>query len=364
MQIKKTLLLSISVLFLLGCVFSAGCVNEDVSVQLPEITQMTEYDDFNLYFADCTGCDYKLDELLEEQITDADVLKKRIAELAAPGYDVSLNLPPRQGCSVFFAEDGADYLFGRNFDLLETNCLLVHTEPENGYESFGFSPVGMLTKGANQNPSSAENALLSPYACMDGLNSKGVAVSVNAVDGPAIHQSRGNPAIIPPLVIRIVLDKAASTDEAVTLIEGYDAQMANGYQFFICDESGKTAIINYIHDEMVVTYDERLMTNFYLCDIPDDYPAGHGQDRYETAKTQLEENGYYLTTSEAFAILESIQQTPETGGLGLTQWSIVYHLKSGFADIVYHRHWDNPLKFDMGKILPIPFTLASEAAMA
>lgn len=84
MQIKKTLLLSISILFLLGCVVSAGCVTEDISVPLPEITQMTEYDDFNLYLADCTECDYKLDELLDEHITDVDVLKKRISELAAP----------------------------------------------------------------------------------------------------------------------------------------------------------------------------------------------------------------------------------------------------------------------------------------
>ena len=363
MQSKKTLLFGISVLFLLGCIVSAGCVAEDSSVHLPEITQMTEYEDFNLYLADLTECDYKLDELLNEHITDANMLKKRMAELAAPGYDVSLNLPAKQGCSVFFAEDGVDYLFGRNFDLQETNCLLVHTTPENGYESFGFAVVGMLNKGANQNPSNAVNALLSPYACMDGMNIKGVAVSVNAVDGPAIYQNRGNPVIIAPLVIRIVLDKAASTDEAVKLLEGYDAQMVNGYQFFICDESGKTAIINYIHDEMVVTYDKRLMTNFYLCDIPDDYPAGHGQDRYDTAKEQLEEKGYHLDTSEAFGILQSIQQTPETEGLGLTQWSIVYHPKSGFADIVYHRHWDNPLKFDMGKILPIPYTMVPGTAM-
>ncbi|HJJ31522.1 MAG TPA: carcinine hydrolase/isopenicillin-N N-acyltransferase family protein [Methanocorpusculum sp.] len=364
MQVKKTLLLTVPLLIILGCVFSAGCVTDETPARLPEITQMTDYEDFNLYLAEYSGGDYKLDELLAEHITDADLLKKRIAELAAPGYNVTLNLPAKQGCSVFFAEDGVDYLFGRNFDLRDTNCLLVHTEPENGYESFAFAVVGMLNKGANKDPSNAVNALVSPYACMDGMNIKGVAIAVNSVDGPEIYQNRGNPVINAPLAVRLVLDKAASTEEAVKLLDQYDARMIKGYQFFICDESGKTAIVNYINNETVVTWDEKLMTNFYLCDIPENYPAGHGQDRYETAKAQLEAKGYHLNTSESFDILESIQQTPETGGRGLTQWSIVYHPKSGFADIVYHRHWDNPLMFDMGKILPIPYTIAPEAAMA
>lgn len=85
MQSKKTLLFGISVLFLLGCIVSSGCVAEDSSVQLPEITQMTEYEDFNLYLADLTECDYKLDELLNEHITDVNMLKKTYGRTCSTG---------------------------------------------------------------------------------------------------------------------------------------------------------------------------------------------------------------------------------------------------------------------------------------
>lgn len=312
------------------------------------VVLLTNYDDYNLYLVDYTNGDYKLDELLSEKITDAADLKKRISELAAPDTGVMLNLPTKTGCSVFLVTDGSEYLVGRNFDLQDTSSLLVHTKPDNGYESIGMAVVNMLNKGAKDDPSNPINALVSPYACMDGLNEKGVAITVNSVDGPEINQERGKPVIVAPLIIRLVLDKADSLDSAIELIDNFDARMIAGYQFFIADASGQTAIINYVNNEMVVTRNEKLMTNFYLCDIPENYPTGHGQDRYIIAQETLESADYTMNTTVAFDVLQSIQQTPESGGRGTTQWSVVYHLGSLSTDVACHRHFENIVSFSFG----------------
>ncbi|HJJ47547.1 MAG TPA: carcinine hydrolase/isopenicillin-N N-acyltransferase family protein [Methanocorpusculum sp.] len=331
-------------LILLGCILGAGCVSTQTpasqTLQTPAVVPLTGFDDYNLYLVDYTGMDYKFDELMSENITDTAVLKKRIAELAAPGTGVVLNLPTKAACSVFLVNDGGKYLLGRNFDLEDTSSLLVHTKPANGYESLGIAVVNMLNKGAKNDPSNAANALVSPYACMDGVNEKGVAIAVNSVDGPQIKQERGNPAVLPPMIIRLVLDKADSVDSAVKLIESVDARMIMGFQYFIADKTGNTAIINYINNETVVTRGEKLMTNFYLCDIPENYSAGHGQDRYAIAQEVLDAAGYAMNTTKAFELLQLIQQTPESGGLGTTQWSVVYHLNSSKADVVCHRHFE------------------------
>ena len=64
-------------------------------------------------------------------------------------------------------------------------------------------------------------SLTAPYICLDGLNEKGVSIAVLTLDSDPVHQNTGKPAIATTLAIRLVLDRAASTEEAVELLRGY-----------------------------------------------------------------------------------------------------------------------------------------------
>ena len=348
---------------------SAGCVISETTAAeewTPEITQLTDYPEYNLYLAEYTHDD-KLDELIAEHITDTGLLNRRIAELCAPGTDVRIKLPA-PACTVFISSDATSevtseeppegsfegqYLAGRNFDFGDTSCMLVHTVPDNGYESIAFADINMYASDPAGDPANPQDALISPYLCMDGLNEAGVFIAVLVADGPAVHQNTGKPVATAPFIIRLVLDKAADVYEAVLLIGDFDAHFASGFQYFIADKSGNTAVVNYIHDELTVVFGETILTNFYVCEIPEDYPEGHGQDRYEIAKTMLEDAGYETDSAKAFEILEAVAQTTEMLDPGTTQWSAVYYLTKGYADVVFRQHWDDVISSPHLSVVPV-----------
>ena len=61
--------------------------------------------------------------------------------------------------------------------------------------------------------------------------------------------------ITPFLAIRLMLDRAATVDSAVELLQEYDIDFSSGtYHFFISDRSFKSAVIEYIDGKMSVTY--------------------------------------------------------------------------------------------------------------
>ena len=135
--------------------------------------------------------------------------------------------------------------------------------------------------------------------------------------------------------IRMVLDKAATVDEAVKLLKKYDMNSSGdtGYHFQIADANGDTAIVEYIDNEMHVLTKEdghTAATNFVLYN---NMNSGHGQDRYEKIKEKQKETDNIMTEDEAMDLLLSVpaQSTREIDGSdeGLpsdTQWSCVYNL--------------------------------------
>ena len=132
----------------------------------------------------------------------------------------------------------------------------------------------------------------------------------------------------------MVLDKAATVDEAIELLKNYDMNSSGetGYHFQIADATGNTAVIEYINNEMhVLTKEEghTAATNFVLYNGMN---SGYGQDRYEKIKAKQEETNGIMSEDEAMDLLLSVpaQGMREVeGGEGIpsdTQWSCVYNL--------------------------------------
>ena len=88
------------------------------------------------------------------------------------------------------------------------------------------------------------------YAPLDGMNEKGLAVSVNMIqDSTSINQNTEKSDLTTTTAVRLLLNKAASVDEALDLLRQYDlhASMGMMIHFALADTTGKGVVVEYIN---------------------------------------------------------------------------------------------------------------------
>ena len=229
------------------------------------------------------------------------------------------------GCATFAAStsDGK-HLFGRNFDLVETDTLLIYSHPEGAYESIGIADIGIL--GVSQNTSVSPDSPLgkfimvfTPYLVVDGMNEKGVGAGILMVNIDEPHQDNGKPDLLLYCAIRGILDYCASVDEALALLESYDIHSDMGnYHLFITDKSGRYVVVEWLDNEMVVT-EYPCCTNSVIAPGKF-YDMGDPDGRKDTIESCLA-SGRTVTAEEAMAILDKVHNKQ------LTEWSCVYNLE-------------------------------------
>ena len=331
---KKLKIIGISTLALiLVLVIGIGTVFFGEIRTLASFKQLNEHPFYEMtYYAD-----YNLDEFLINGAATDDELVSFVTKQILKG--VSFDVNPDGACSTFVATNLEDEnLFGRNFDYVHSIGLIVRTQPKNGYESISLVNLNHLGLSLENMPTknfiNRVITLAAPYAPLDGMNEKGLAIGVLVIEDGKVHQNTGKVPITTTSAIRMVLDKAATVDEAIELLKNYDMNSSGetGYHFQIADATGNTAVIEYINNEMhVLTKEEghTAATNFVLYNGMN---SGYGQDRYEKIKAKQEETNGIMSEDEAMDLLLSV---PAQGmrevedGEGIpsdTQWSCVYNL--------------------------------------
>ncbi|MGN0476057.1 MAG: linear amide C-N hydrolase, partial [Ruminococcus sp.] len=235
------------------------------------IEQLTDYKDgYNLYRMD-VEYDYSIDDIIDYGIKDDQTMIDAIVKEALPMLPVSIKAP-EFGCTAFTLTDNdGDVHMGRNYDFsLDTSSMLVYCEPEDGYKSMAFAALDNVSANVpDENIKSKMASLTAPFVCLDGMNEKGVSIAVLTLDSEPVHQNTGKPVISTSLAIRLVLDKAATTEEAVELLKNYDMISTCGrdYHFYINDASGDCRVIEYDVDgeprELIDTKSEAV-TNFFI----------------------------------------------------------------------------------------------------
>ena len=185
------------------------------------------------------------------------------------------------------------------------------------------------------------------------MNEKGVSIAVLTLDSEPVRQNTGKPVISTTLAIRLVLDRAATTEEAVELLRSYDMFASSGrdYHFYITDASGDGRVIEYDIDgeprELMDTPSEAV-TNFFIRYEDEVLPnqkngiLGHGKERYDAVLEVLEtEKGNY-TDDTVWNAMKSAAQNPNPEEItSNTQWSISYNNTDLSADIAIRRHWSD-----------------------
>ena len=271
------------------------------------VKKLTDYSDFNLYKMDICY-DYSIDKIIDRGIFDDESALGAILQEVLPDYPVNLKMP-NFGCSAFTMKNPDSVMMGRNYDFKnDTSSMLVYCSPKDGYRSVAFAALDNV--GANNPELSDETrlaTLLSPFISLDGINEKGVSIAVLTLDSKPVRQQSGKPVIATTLAIRLILDRAASTEEAVTLFEKYDMFASSGR----------------------------------------DGVYGHGRERYDKIINILEKNNSY-TKETAWEALVSASQAPNPNDItSNTQWSIVYDNTNLTADISIRRDWNTVTKYSL-----------------
>lgn len=328
---------------------------------LASIRKVSAYEDgYNLYRMDIKY-DYSLDDIIASGITNDQSMVDAIVKEALPLLPVSIKAPSF-GCTAFTMQDtDGDIHMGRNYDFKDdTSAMLVYCTPKGGYKSVALAALNNIS--ANTPDASTKqklSALTAPFVCLDGMNEKGVSIAVLTLDSAPTRQSTGKPVISTTLAIRLVLDRAATTQEAVDLLKGYDMFASSGrdYHFYITDASGDGRVIEYDCDDpargLVETKTEAV-TNFFVMYKDKVLPNqkngiyGHGRERYDAVLEVFDQQKDSPSNDTVWAALKAASQEPNPESItSNTQWSIAYNNTDLTAEIIIRRHWADMTRYGL-----------------
>lgn len=328
---------------------------------LASIRKVSAYEDgYNLYRMDIKY-DYSLDDIIASGITNDQSMVDAIVKEALPLLPVSIKAPSF-GCTAFTMQDtDGDIHMGRNYDFKDdTSAMLVYCTPKCGYKSVALAALNNIS--ANTPDASTKqklSALTAPFVCLDGMNEKGVSIAVLTLDSAPTRQSTGKPVISTTLAIRLVLDRAATTQEAVDLLKGYDMFASSGrdYHFYITDASGDGRVIEYDCNDpargLVETKTEAV-TNFFVMYKDKVLPNqkngiyGHGRERYDAVLEVFDQQKDSPSNDTVWAALKAASQEPNPESItSNTQWSIAYNNTDLTAEIIIRRHWADMTRYSL-----------------
>ena len=323
---------------------------EDSTPQLPVISQITTLES-GLSSASFSGDD-GFEAFLAQggASSDADVTQFLASRLLA---DAAVN-GSSFGCSTLtVSSPDGHQLFGRNFDWQTCNALVVTSKPSQGYSSISTVNLGFISQaGGSLNQMLEQNdirVLAALYAPLDGMNEKGLAVSVNMIqDSASINQNTEKSDLTTTTAVRLLLNKAASVDEALDLLRQYDlhASMGMMIHFALADTTGKGVVVEYINNEMVVT-ETPVVTNFYLAEgTKHGIGTQQSHERYNILTQTLADHPT-MTMEDVRDAMDSVSKD-NFNEFESTEWSAVFDLNTGTAHYYHRENYENRYTVSIG----------------
>ena len=305
----------------------------------------------------------------------------------------------RPACSAFFTHTlEGEPLTCRNYDephrvsaedrTMTGLNVVVHCALPGKYESIAVADATycaennpLLTRGGpDVEGFSADMVDTIPYECMDGMNEKGLAVSILMVDIKEGDEP-ANMVAGSSIMLRRLIDNCADVDEAVAYVNTSDLRPADwqNCHFFVTDAAGNSVVIESRNGEVSVIKTD-VVTNFYVGsdDISDSYRKGklreeaikltnedgnqryhfgygHGYHRFVALASQLEmrrdtkADTYrtQMTEPEALIMLQSVAQNEQTTAVGTscTQFSCMYRNADKTLSVWSFQNWQTAYTF-------------------
>jgi len=312
-----------------------------------------------LYIMDFKA-DYDLDDVINARLNGnkallnyvTDRIGKGIIKIKPKVKSQSLHADNAEHCTSFQAKakDTNGYYYGRNYDFFKNPTLIVRSHPKNGYASMAMVDVAHIGLGMKKLPETIANkvmCLAAVYAPMDGINEKGLCTSIMALPKQPSQQNTGKPIAGTSILMRLFLDRCATVDEALALLETvdvcHDVQANSGYHYMVADAMGnaaciefdkedgwKTMIVRKAADQNSFVVTNHLLSEKYYTTEPDaavGNPHSKSWWRYETVTNYLNERNGCLLLDEADQCLQMVHWKDlvwENGMIEDTQWSALY----------------------------------------
>lgn len=339
----KTIIIAFAGILIISIGITVFAFRKEIST----VASLKEYSE-GVYSLKCTS-DYKLDEVLEANITSENELLDWASDEIYHGLPVSMkeNL---FGCSAFAVTDTeGNHLMGRNTDYPEADCLMIYCDPEDGYDSIGMVDLRIVnignTDGMVQPMSAAGRiaTLAMPYMIVEGMNEAGFGVSILQLEHDDIHQDTGRNDILLNVAVRAVLDRCATVDEAVSFLDQYDMNTMLGATFhlFMTDKTGKSVVVEWLGDNMYVT-ENPAITNYIISDTSF-YGEEEGDGRYEVLMEDLDACSCVASSEEAMGFLEDVGYDNRGNSNIGTEWSSVYDLDNFTVTMCFDVNYDAPV---------------------
>ncbi|MGN0793581.1 MAG: carcinine hydrolase/isopenicillin-N N-acyltransferase family protein [Aristaeellaceae bacterium] len=306
------------------------------------------------------------------------------------------------GCSAFatWNETGDSFLTARNYDYRHRDPdgaytglnVAVRCAPEGKYKSVGIADACWLSLAGgayyagvlDDGRTDTSLAVLLPYLCVDGINEKGVTVSIlklDVRDGETAvdQQAPGKVSVAHSVLARYILDSCATVEEAIALAQAYNVRNTGGMDFhiFVTDATGASVVLEWRYQQLTVT-DTNAVTNFYVgYDDAEDryqdgvctekaitlgntvreyrYGYGHGYHRFAGMVCALERyidftrEDYVtrMTEAQAMRILSVAAQDPGTEATSMTQYSVIYNAQDASATVWLHQDYATAYRLTM-----------------
>ena len=311
----------------------------------------------SLYSLDWYG-DVDVDYLLSYDINTVFKYLKRTRQIIK-SKRAYLRFKRKFGCSTFsFHNKDNEHCLARNFDYPPSPCAVIKTHPSKGYKTIGIADLNVMLFGYKKRVLSKKknkkNIFLAPYVVMDGMNEKGLVVSVLQLTDKITKQKTGKRKIMTSLAIRAILEKCTTVEEAITFLQSHDmtSSILSNYHFQIIDKNS-SVLIEYVNNVMHIyrekDWPNQCLTNFYITEGANNKHT-NGTDRYEIILKALKEHKTF-TDEEAYDVLDKIKQNyrlkiiPALIRCTITTcWGAIYNTNKLTMSIVTP-HNDIPIEF-------------------
>jgi len=241
-------------------------------------------------------------------------------------------------CTCFSAiAASGNRVMGRNYDWSDHPVLVLITKPAGGYASVSVLDMSFLGYSSENDPLRHPARLVdAPSLPCDGMNERGLAVGMMAVDEAKSPNGPGMPVIGALGLMRVLLDNAATLEEALALMGKYYVAFGQGtpIHYFVADRSGASAVVEYFKRQLRVFRAERpwqVSTNFIFAQTSE--VVGRALCwRYARATDRLSKTDGRLDPTGIFGLLEAVSQ-PSTG------WSSSYDLTEASLELALGRKY-------------------------
>lgn len=345
--LKRVIIILLTIL-LLGLIGTLILFHDEIGI----IGSIEKNKDGNFYEMTYTT-DYHMDELLMKGAKSDGELANILSEYISHGFYKPDDVYSTEiGCSTIAAltSDGK-LLWGRNFDWDQSTPIIVKSIPKEGYKSISTCEFGNITDDPTLDSIGNKFlAIAAYYVPMDGINEKGLCVAdLEVNEGGMRTQDTAKADITITMAIRLLLNRAATVDEAVNLLNKYDIYASGGisHHLSVADATGRSVSIEFMDGETVVV-ETPCVTNFNLANGSIDAGGDSARDRYLILKDILEKSGAVLDKAQ---IKDALFKVMKPEGQWSTRWSIIYQYDEEriYADYYFNGDFEKKYAIEVGQ---------------